>query len=163
MISRAIIVWVLLVIGTILISVQIGLKAEALDDNLKAVERKQEVERDRIRVLRASYAYLTASDQLQPLVQRHLVLEPIRGDQMVTLADLPVRVPVPVSKGQEPGADAPSVKVPTAPVGPRTAEAPSQERSNPPRNSDKNPPWLKAKQGPVLQPVGLPSQKRSSL
>ena len=46
MISRAIIVWVLLVIGTILISVQIGLKAEALDDNLKAVERKQEVERD---------------------------------------------------------------------------------------------------------------------
>lgn len=163
MISRAIVIWVLLVIGTILVSVQIGLKAEALDDSLKAVERKQDVERDRIRVLRASYAYLTASDQLQPLVVRHLALQPIHGDQMVTLADLPLRVPVPVMKGKEPEETEPRVQVPGVAEGPRTAEAPSQERSDPPRSSNNNPPWLKAKQGPVLQPVGLPSQKRSSL
>ena len=152
MISRAIVVWVLLVIGTILISVQIGLKAEALDDDLHAVHRKHEAERDRIRVLRASYAYLTASDQLQPLAERHLALEPVRGDQMVVLGDLPERAPVPVARGREPGSAAP-----------RTAEAPPQRQPRSPKGSTNNPPWLKAKQGPVLQPAGLPSQKRSSL
>lgn len=163
MISRAIVVWVLLVIGTILISVQIGLKAEALDDDLHAVHRKHEAERDRIRVLRASYAYLTASDQLQPLAERHLALEPVRGDQMVVLGDLPERAPVPVARGREPGSAAPSVKLPEADAAPRTAEAPPQRQPRSPKGSTNNPPWLKAKQGPVLQPVGLPSQKRSSL
>ncbi len=163
MISRVIVVWVLLVIGTILVSVQIGLKAEALDDDLWTVQHKQEVERDRIRVLRTSYAYLTAADQLQPLAARHLALEPVRGDQMLTLAELPVRVPVPMVRGKEPGAASPEVSVPRAAGDPRRVEAPAPDNTVPPKGPNNNPLWLKAKQGHVLQPVGLPSQKRSSL
>lgn len=163
MISRTVVLWILLVIGTILVSVQIGLKAEALEDEIRATARAQEVERDRIRVLRASYAYLTAADQLRPLVARHLALEPIRGDQVVTVSDLPRRVPVPARKADEPGPDT-SADTPVAGA-PRTAEAPRQnhEHGDDPPGTSQNPPWLKVHQNPVLQPVGLPSQKRSSL
>ncbi len=186
MISRAIVLWVLAVITVILVSVQIGLKAEALEDQIRTVEQKQEVERDRIRVLRASYAYLTAADQLKPLAQRHLALEPIRGDQVATLADLPLRVPVPIERGEEPGtvsappsepssapSSAPSSEpaVPSADA-PSLVEAPGEAQDDfviPPRRQEPTPrgpsnipPWLKAQQHPVLQPVGLPSQERSS-
>ncbi len=163
MISRTVVLWVLLMIGTILVSVQIGLKAEALEDEIRATARAQQVERDRIRVLRASYAYLTAADQLQVLVTRHLALQPIRGDQVLAVSDLPRRVPVPARKADEPdpetSADEPSFGAPHA------AEAPRQfdERREVPPGNSQNPPWLKANQKPVLQPVVLPSQKRSSL
>jgi hypothetical protein len=166
MISRTVVVWLLLVIATILVSVQIGLKAEGLEDEIRAVKRAQEVERDRIRVLRASYAYLTAADQLKPLMERHLALEPVRGDQIMTLADLPRRVPVPTPKGSEPGA-APSVPVPHVVVPPkstpRMAEAPpsaNEEDRHGRSKNNTNPPWLKEQRNPVLQPVSLPSQER---
>ena len=133
------------------------MKAEALDDDLHGVQSQQDAERDRIRVLRASYAYLTASDQLQPLAVRHLGLEPIRGGQMVGLADLPERAPVPVVRGQEPSANLPAIEQPHA------AETPERRPYAPPPVTPGNPPWLKAQRTPVLQPVGLPSQKRSSL
>lgn len=179
MMSRAIVLWVLAVIATILVSVKIGLKAEALEDQIQTVEQNQEVERDRIRVLRASYAYLTAADQLKPLAARHLALEPIRGDQLVLLVDLPVRVPVPLERGEEPGTVSdPSFAPASDPAAgaPSLVEAPGQESDVAPENSiipprrqypapsgpSNIPPWLKAQQHPVLQPVGLPSQERSS-
>ena len=80
MISRAIVVWVLLVIGTILISVQIGLKVEARWTMIcmlciASMRRSATVSACCAPVI----AYLTASDQLQPLAERHLALEPVRG------------------------------------------------------------------------------------
>lgn len=170
MISRAAVLWLLLVIATILVSVQIGLKAEGLEDGIRAVKQAQEVERDRIRILRASYAYLTAADQLTPLAARHLALEPVRGGQIMTLDDLPRRVPVPAPKGGEPDA-APSAPVPHVivppgvlpPAGaPRMAEAPPSARGGPAGRSENNtnPPWLRERRNSALQPVSLPSQER---
>ena len=163
MISRTVVIWVLLVIGTILVSVQVGLKAEGLEDEIRANARAQQVERDRIRVLRASYAYLTAADQLQPLVARHLALEPVRGDQVIALADLPRRVPVPARKGLEPGPDTNTTEADAGPPQGARPPVPDGNRRAPRPGPSANPPWLKAHQKPVLQPVGLPSQKGSSL
>ena len=170
MISKSIVLWVVLVIGTILVSVQIGLRAEGLEDAVRTVQRAQIAEQDRIRTLRASYAYLTSADQLQPLAERHLALEPIRGDQITTLAELPRRIPVPLPRGQQRREETPSARstVPppavSVPDSSRSAEAPSEERNDaaPPRSRN-TPPWLKAQQNKRLQPVSLPGQKRSSL
>jgi len=148
MISRGYFCWLVAVVAMVLASAQIGLKAEALDDELRAVRAAQEAERDRIRVLRASYAHLTAPDQLWPLVARHLELAPVRGDQIVKMADLPKRQPK-LRPGSEPRIS------PDVDLSPRVRAWPHEPRIPP-----SNPPWLKADNDLRLQPVSLTRQNK---
>lgn len=59
----------------------------------EVVELRQQVaaERDLVAVLRAEWSHLNQPARLQDLAMRHLQLEPITVDQMVTLKDLPAR------------------------------------------------------------------------
>jgi hypothetical protein len=174
MISRGFLLWLGLVIGMILASVQISMKVEALDSSLNKLLDEQEIERDRIRVLRASYAYLTAPDQLRPLVERHLDLHPIRGDQMLMLAGLPERAieldapmsgpgilpglaqPLPPVSAVPPSVAAPAVTLPPAAAeetGPTVISPPA---SGPPSAVTEQAPFAPIPRLPSVPPVNPP-------
>jgi cell division protein FtsL len=62
----------------------------------RAIARTQKSisdEREQIKMLNAEWASLTRPDRLQKLAEEQLKLEPVTASQIVTIADLPSRVP----------------------------------------------------------------------
>lgn len=68
-------------------------KYEASATAREVVNLREQVvaEKDLVAVLRAEWSHLNQPARLQDLAMRHLQLEPITVDQMVTLQDLPAR------------------------------------------------------------------------
>ena len=145
---RPALIWTAVLVGVILASVRVGSVSNDLDERLATLKAEQEREREQIQVLLASFAHLTAADQLRPLAERHLELEPIRGDQMVLLQDLPKLPPLPLARKLSPGEEADKAPAPEQFV------APGERKPIEPR-------WDGQIGRGLLQPVTLREEERS--
>jgi hypothetical protein len=163
MMSRGLLMWIVLAVGIAVASINIGLSSDTFDEKLAAAKSSQRLERERINVLRASYAHLTAIDQLKPLAELHLALKPIRGEQIALLQDLPRLAVDPDAPAKPPATGLQAVPAQKAPL---TAKAQPSQRAEPrrpqvaptePGQNAQNPPWLKAQRNPLLQSARLPT------
>ena len=150
MISRATIFWLVALAVMVAASITISLRVDHATREIRAIEASAELLREKIRVTEASYQSLIRIERLTKLAEQHLDIEELRGDQLVPLAALPERVPVPSQRPAPPatrrGAPPPRQALPTP--GP-ALPAPG------------TPPWLEAGGQPHLQPVRLaPQQSR---
>ena len=77
-----------LVLGLSMIVV--GQQVKSVKDDIRIVQADIAVEREKIRVLKAEWAYLTRPENLERLAAKHLDLVAPVPAQMVSLFDLPV-------------------------------------------------------------------------
>lgn len=64
-------------------------KVQNLQERVADAAEQLRAEREAVRVLEAEWTYLNRADRLQKLAEKHLKLAPVRGEQMIELADIP--------------------------------------------------------------------------
>lgn len=114
--------------------------------------RKDIVEtQESIHVLKAEWSYLNDPARLREQAERHLNLHPLKPNQIVTIASLPMRDPktddAPLAQGQSAPQAAPVATIPPAPVVTR-------KTANPP---------LTVAPAPVPAPVQIPAKPARSM
>jgi hypothetical protein len=72
---------------------QVKHSVSMLDRELREVNRKTELVRERTQIMRAEWALLNEPDRLRQVAQRHLVLEPMAPAQFIREAELERRLP----------------------------------------------------------------------
>ena len=93
--------WTVLVIIAAGLVLQTSLKVKAGEEELASLQRQISQERERIRVLTAEWASLTAPSRLQTLADRHTDLGTTKPIQIVSLDDVPEKIaPAPVAEVQ---------------------------------------------------------------
>lgn len=129
MIGKSTIVWIAVSCVASGVLYQTSYKAQEQERELARLNRAILAEQDAIQVLKAEWAYLNDPARLERLSAEHLMLQPTKAAQIVTLADIPAKMPEapPYSPipGRKPGGprpdalphvDAPkSAPVPSAP------------------------------------------------
>ncbi len=154
MISRATIFWLIALAGMVLMTVTVSLKVDRVNNRIDAIAARKASVQERIMLLDASYELLISADRLLPLADRHLTLEEVRGDQLIPLASLPARIPLPTARRPEP-----------EPKRYGQRQEPPQLTEPPhipalPEGMPHTPPWLEAHGRSALQPVSLLTPQR---
>jgi cell division protein FtsL len=106
------VLWVLLAMASGVGLYLLKHDVQTMEDQLARLNRQITKDRTEIHVLQAEWTYLNTPERLSALIAKHLPeLQPMRSQQVSTLASLPVR-PLPQS-GQAPnGQAAPSARKP---------------------------------------------------
>lgn len=84
-------------------------EVRSLEGHLAQVNRDIRGHQEAIHVLKAEWSYLNDPERLRDLNDRHLAMKPFRGDQLASIADLPM-APLP--------AEPPALEPPAQPVQP---------------------------------------------
>jgi hypothetical protein len=158
MISRATIFWLIALAGMVLMTVTVSLKVDRVNNRIDAIAARKASVQERITLLDASYQLLISPDRLRPLADRHLALQEVRGDQLIPLASLPARIPLPTARRPEPEPKQYGQRQEP----PQLAEPPHMPTLPPilPEDMPHTPPWLEAHGRPALQPVTLLTPQR---
>lgn len=93
MIGKSTIVWIAVSCVASGVLYQTSYKAQEQERELARLNRAILAEQDAIQVLRAEWAYLNDPARLERLSSEHLMLQPTKAAQIVTLADIPAKVP----------------------------------------------------------------------
>jgi len=145
---------------------QVKHAAAQLDRELREVNRRTELARERTQVLRAEWALLNEPDRLRQVAQRHLPLEPMAPTQFVRLGDVGGRLPAPrqfagapslFAPTEEPG-DGRATAIALAEAEPRRRDAPPAAVADRPATTPPaaSPPLAVADATPVM-PVAPPA------
>lgn len=120
MMRAATILWAILAIiaGTSLFMLKYEVQAQ--EQRLSGLRKDIVEAQESIHVLKAEWSYLNDPSRLREQAERHLGLHPLRPNQIVTIASLPMAEPrtsdAPVAQGQAEPQPAPAVTIPSAPV-----------------------------------------------
>jgi cell division protein FtsL len=88
---------VIIGIGLFLLKYQV----KALEGQLAQVNRDIRAQQEAIHVMKAEWSYLNDPERLRELTERHLGMKPMRGEQMIQIADLPMAPPRPDAEPQQ--------------------------------------------------------------
>ena len=155
MMSRITIFWLVALAGMVVMTVTVSLEVDRANNRIDAISIRKSAVEERIALLDASYQLLVSPGQLRPIVDKHLKLQEIRGDQLIAIDQLPTRIPTPTARKPEP-------KAPPQQYGQNETPTPTQRPSAAPPlpSAPANPPWLEAQGRAGLQPVTLKSSQR---
>ncbi|MFC7334130.1 cell division protein FtsL [Rhodocista pekingensis] len=133
MIGKSTVVWIALASLASVILYQTSYRVQEQAEKLSSLNRQIVAEQEAIQVLRAEWAYLNDPTRLETLVAQHLLLQPTRAEQIVSLDAIPekqpemlatVTVPVPARKPGRAVAPARSPKPDTSRPGGSRPDAP---------------------------------------
>jgi cell division protein FtsL len=91
MIRIGTLLWVALAVCAGYATIQFKYGVQALERDLTALDAQILRHQEAIHVLKAEWAYLNEPARLEKLSRRYLDLSPVRGSQIVDLAQLPAR------------------------------------------------------------------------
>ncbi|PKU22681.1 cell division protein FtsL [Telmatospirillum siberiense] len=149
MMRAATILWAVLAAAAGTSLFMLKYEVQAQEQRLSGLRKDIVEAQESIHVMKAEWSYLNDPARLREQAERHLGLHPLKPNQIVTIASLPMRDPktdeAPIAQGPALPQAAPAVTVPPAPV--VTRKTPS--------------PPLKAAPGPAPAPV--PSKPARSM
>ncbi|WP_114394586.1 cell division protein FtsL [Oleisolibacter albus] len=108
MIGKSAIVWIALACTASGILYQTSYRVQEQEERLSRLNRQIVAEQEAIQVLKAEWAYLNDPDRLEKLVAEHLVLQPTKAEQIVTLDQIPLKTPALVAEAPLPSGRKPA-------------------------------------------------------
>jgi len=133
--ARIFLVWLVLASCIGWAVYQMKYEVQQLEGRLAKVNREILQDQESIQVLKAEWSYLNQPARLAELATRFLQLEPVAPKQMVSLAELPRRIP-----GAAPTLVAKAPEPPPAPAARPAPDLDEETTSGPPEAGDEPPP-----------------------
>lgn len=108
MIGKSTIVWIALACTASGILYQTSYRVQEQEERLSRLNRQIVAEQEAIQVLKAEWAYLNDPDRLEKLAAEHLVLQPTKAEQIVSLDQIPLKTPALVAEAPLPSGRKPA-------------------------------------------------------
>lgn len=87
--SQCILMVLLIIVGFAVYSV--ADEYQGIEKKINRIEKKSEMEREAIRVMRAEWAFLTNPTRMEKIAQQYFHLQPLTEKQMVIASTIPMR------------------------------------------------------------------------
>ncbi len=112
MMKSVTLLWLLLAVAVSGALFRVSYRVQHLEHHLASVNKQIGDQEEAIRVLQAEWSYLNDPSRLEALAHKHLPMEPTKPSQIVTLDQVPGKLPVAaVSVPGKPAHVAPAVTV----------------------------------------------------
>ena len=99
------IVWMLLAIAAGISLFLLKYEVAEMEDRLAAINQRTLVNLEAVHVLKAEWSYLNRPDRLEALGRDLVALEPVRPQQTLGIADIPLRPTAVIEKSSVAGTD----------------------------------------------------------
>ena len=99
------IVWMLLAIAAGISLFLLKYEVAEMEDRLADINQRTLVKLEAVHVLKAEWSYLNRPDRLEALGRDLLALEPLRPQQTLSIADIPLRPVTAIEKSSAAGTD----------------------------------------------------------
>jgi cell division protein FtsL len=111
MIKSVTMLWLVLAVAVSGALFRVSYRVQHLEHHLASVNKQIGDQEEAIRVLQAEWSYLNDPSRLEALARKHLPMEPTKPSQIVTLDQVPGKLPVAAVSAVKPGHAAPAVTV----------------------------------------------------
>ncbi len=109
MIKSVTMLWLVLAVAVSGALFRVSYRVQHLEHHLASVNKQIGDQEEAIRVLQAEWSYLNDPSRLEALARKHLPMGPTKPSQIVTLDQVPGKLPVAAVSSVKPGRGAPAV------------------------------------------------------
>lgn len=81
--------WILVIVCAASALYAVKYRVQAMDEEIAVMKTQIEKEHSALHVLNAEWAFLSRPERIRKLVNRHLSLQEVSGQQMIEVADIP--------------------------------------------------------------------------